>query len=62
LSNSIPRFFIRVYHRYELAVSELSVLLRVEAAQITHTDDCGSDFFHGGAIMPALVETQAFWS
>ncbi len=42
-----------IHHGNQLAIGELRVLLRVEAPQISHSDDSRSDFLHGGAIMPA---------
>jgi hypothetical protein len=62
----------RIDDRNEFAVRRLRVLLGVEIPQITHTDDCRSDFCHGGAIMPArpkesllpnpLARVRSFWS
>jgi hypothetical protein len=48
-----PCFFAGVHDSNQLAACRLRILLRVEPPEIPHTDDCCSDFFHGGAIMPA---------
>jgi len=47
----------RIDDRDQLAALRLRVFLRVKAPEIAHPDDCGSDFLHGDAIMPAPMAT-----
>src|SRR5580704_14308379 len=44
----------RIDHCEQLAPFGLRVFLRMEASEITHADDRGSDFLHWDAIMPAM--------
>ncbi len=50
----IPGLLAGVNDGNELAAGDLRILLRMEAPEVADSDHRRSDFFHDGAIMPAL--------